>query len=513
MHGSRKAAVKNEYLDQLRALFREEGREHIQHLSQHLMDLEKNPTGYEVWKRIYRTMHTLKGAAATVGFSVLSGVAHQVEDLADEVTQGKRAANERFLDFLYGVKNLLEPLLEFQGEDMGQLGRLQAEFDRMVDELRAQPDDTGRSAKTQTVQRPVVEEQASVEIEAAPMPSRMVQRTIKVRMDRLDALMNQVWELRNNQSRLGEQAAIMANLAKKLRQERKSLSQTVTNFLRHHQWDLPTMSVTGQGGHGGFSDLEFDSYGEMAVFSRTLEEIDFRVASYIKYVENLLLDFSESSHQLGKLIQGLQDGMIEARMVPVEELFRYLSYQTADLARRFKKKVRVRMDTTGTEIDKAISDQIGESLMHLIRNCITHGIETPDERTAAEKTEQGEIRFGSYQDEQHVVLEISDDGRGIDVARLREVAVERGIFTPEEARGQERRGNDRADFLSAILDEENHRRRIGARRGDGSRVASCVQSVRFDQRRIQARCGNAVRHQTASDVGHSGRDSNQGRRS
>ncbi len=432
LSGSQSPSVKDEYLEQLRDLFREEGREHIQDLSQHLLDLEQDKTGYEVWKRIYRTMHTLKGAAATVGFTVLSSVAHRVEDLADEVTQGKRPADEPVLDFLYGVKNLLEPLLEFHGEDMGQLERIKQEFDRMLEDLSRSPAGRGSSEFVQSKAVAKPDKALSTVSLESPSSQALVQRSIKVRMDRLDGLMNHVWELRNNQSHISEQAAIMSNLAKKLRKERKNLSQTVNNFLRRHQWELPNSLSRGMGGHGGFSELEFDTYGEMAVFSRTLEEIDFRVASYIKYVENLLLDFSESNHQLGKLIQTLQDDMIDARMVPVEDLFRYLSYQTADLARRFKKRVTVRMDTSGTEIDKAISDQIGESMMHLIRNSITHGVESPEERREAGKDEQAEIRLRSYQDEQHVVLEISDDGRGINVDRLRDVAVERGLFTPED---------------------------------------------------------------------------------
>lgn len=136
---------------------------------------------------------------------------------------------------------------------------------------------------------------------------------------------------------------------------------------------------------------------------------------------------------LSRITTDLQDTIMQARMVPLETLFRKFPRMVRDLARKLDKQVRFVISGEDTELDRAVIEQIGDPLVHLIRNAIDHGLESPDARRAAGKPAEGLVQLRAYHQENSIYIEVSDDGRGIDANAVRQAAVNKGLFTQEQA--------------------------------------------------------------------------------
>ncbi|MBO8142024.1 MAG: chemotaxis protein CheA [Firmicutes bacterium] len=139
------------------------------------------------------------------------------------------------------------------------------------------------------------------------------------------------------------------------------------------------------------------------------------------------------SGHLSRITAELQDTIMQARMVPLETLFRKFPRMVRDLARRLGKDVRFEILGEDTELDRAVIEQISDPLVHLIRNAVDHGLEPPQDRVAAGKSAQGLVRLSAYHQENNIYIEVADDGRGIDAERVKRTAVARGLLTADEA--------------------------------------------------------------------------------
>ena len=143
--------------------------------------------------------------------------------------------------------------------------------------------------------------------------------------------------------------------------------------------------------------------------------------------------FADAMAFQSRVLNDLQRSVMKIRMVPVDQLFRRFPRMVRDVARQCGREVELVVSGQETDLDKGILDAIGEPLTHLVRNAISHGIETPDERRASGKSPQGTVKLNAYHQGNQVVVEVSDDGRGIDAQRIRTKAIELGLVTPEEA--------------------------------------------------------------------------------
>lgn len=148
---------------------------------------------------------------------------------------------------------------------------------------------------------------------------------------------------------------------------------------------------------------------------------------------------------LNRISTDLQDTIMSARMVPLDTLFRRFPRMARDLARKLGKQVRFVVSGEDTELDRSVIEHIGDPLVHLIRNAIDHGLEPPEERRAAGKDPEGTVRLVAYHQENHIYIEVSDDGRGISAERVKRSAVAKGLITEEEA--QQLQGHEALDLL------------------------------------------------------------------
>jgi two-component system, chemotaxis family, sensor kinase CheA len=147
----------------------------------------------------------------------------------------------------------------------------------------------------------------------------------------------------------------------------------------------------------------------------------------------LAIDLGKSAKILERKLAELQKGVMDIRMIPVGQLFEKMSRIVRKLSREMGKKVDLKLFGADTELDKLIIEDISDPLMHIIRNAIDHGIESPEERTRSGKDEKGTIKLSSYQKGNHVVIEVEDDGRGIDLVKVRRKALEKGLIKSLDA--------------------------------------------------------------------------------
>ena len=143
--------------------------------------------------------------------------------------------------------------------------------------------------------------------------------------------------------------------------------------------------------------------------------------------------FADAMAFQARVLNDLQRSVMKIRMVPVDQLFRRFPRMVRDVARQCGREVELAVSGQDTDLDKGILDAIAEPLTHLVRNAISHGIESPEERRKLGKPSQGIVRLNAYHQGNQVIVEVTDDGRGIDVAKIRTKAFELGLTTPEEA--------------------------------------------------------------------------------
>lgn len=166
--------------------------------------------------------------------------------------------------------------------------------------------------------------------------------------------------------------------------------------------------------------------GELVLSHSTINELVGKVRS--SGFSTLAIELGKAAKVLQRKLNELQKGVMEIRMIPVGQLYEKMSRIVRKVSREQGKKVDLRVFGADTELDKLIIEDISDPMMHIIRNSIDHGIETPEERTRLGKEEKGVIRLSSFQKGNHVVIEVEDDGRGIDIARVKKKALEKGLI-------------------------------------------------------------------------------------
>jgi len=190
-----------------------------------------------------------------------------------------------------------------------------------------------------------------------------------------------------------------------------------------------SMSRTVRVDIGKLDDL-MNIVGELVLSHSTITDIGekMRKAGY----STLLGELLKAAKGLERKLNELQKGVMEIRMIPVGQLYEKMGRIVRKISKEQGKKVDLRLFGADTELDKLIMEDIADPLMHIIRNAIDHGIESLEERRSSGKNERGTIKLSSYQKGNHVVIEVEDDGRGIDVVKVRQKAIEKGLISPSD---------------------------------------------------------------------------------
>jgi two-component system, chemotaxis family, sensor kinase CheA len=446
-------------LSQYAELFLAESREHLSACNQLLLEWERNPAAPEPVGGIFRAVHTVKGMAATMGYAHVADVAHRMENLLDHLRRGGRPATDDVLQLLFRATDALEKAIGLSAggkEREADVAGITAELDRAAQRLApAVGTSPPRHTPVPPPSPPSPRSPAAPSAEvAAAVPSPVGARQVRL-------------VLRPEAPLKGPRALIVLKRAEEL--------GTVT------QVQPPPTALEAEEFDGHFSfwlaspapaerivailkaagDVEDVAVGEepvplrvepgavatplesgkgrhIRVDLRRLDALMDQIGELVTARGRLNLLAAERRDpaiddlaiSISRLSTDLQAEIIQARMTPVWQVFDRFPRLVRDVARELGKQVAFRVEGKEIELDRAILDELGDPLVHLLRNAVDHGIEPPAERRRRDKKPEGEIALIAVRERASVAISIADDGRGIDRARILAKAKAEGAVDP-----------------------------------------------------------------------------------
>lgn len=475
---------------ELRQLFFESAQELLQSLNEEALKLEKHPGDGEAVRSIRRVVHTLKGDAAACGFRELSELAHELEDaLALETASSHRALAEVAFSAADTFGGMLSAYRNKKSVPSAETLR------RMVKELagsagsgkrrRKVAENTGQAVWTEyeklAVENALSQGKRVYQITARIDPQCLM--PIAARQLLLNALatLGEVLGVRPDAASPAERKSLDLLLASDAPAEQVTARCQIptviaqvkvaplqggakpaqrTALLREREETAAQVRPAGKEAATAASAAENDGSETVQAGTAAVDSIlrvdAERIDNVLNLVGELIIGksmlqqalnefgrhhpkealrgrFTDAMAFQARVLNDLQRSVMKIRMVPVEQLFRRFPRMVRDVARQCGKEVELVINGQDTDLDKSILDAIAEPLTHLARNAVSHGIEDPSERKRHGKAERGSLRLNAYHQGNQVIVEVSDDGRGIDAEKVKAKAIEQGLLTREEA--------------------------------------------------------------------------------
>src|SRR5690348_17898130 len=427
-------------LSQYAELFLAESREHLSACNQLLLEWERAPASPAPVGGLFRAVHTVKGMAATMGYARVTDVAHRTENLLDLLRRGSQPATDELLQLLFRARDSLE-----QAVELSVVGR-EEEID--VAEILADLDGAA-AALTGARGRPSEEAQPAPVVEAPAVAGRLVQVTIRseapLKGGRALLALKKAQALGPVRNVTPSETAFESDDFDgrfSFRIETTAQAEDVERAVRA-AGDVEHVTVGGEerraapaGGAAAPAAPAADAKSRhIRVDLRRLDGLMDLIGELVT-VRGRLNELAAQRRdpavddvaiQVSRLSTELQAEIIQARMTPVWQVFDRFPRLVRDLARELGKQVTFRVEGKEIELDRAILDELGDPLLHLLRNAVDHGIEAPAERRRRGKSPEGEIVLSAVRERASVVISVSDDGRGIARAKILERAKRDGI--------------------------------------------------------------------------------------
>lgn len=396
-------------LPKYNARFKEEADTHLLTLQQRLVDLERDSKNKAIINEIFRAAHNIKGGAGLIGFKDVGTIAGAMEEIFNEIREGKLIIAPQTNDLLFEAIDTLNSMLEswkdgqkFQTDVIGLSQKLMAIA--RPDEVMPTP--APAASQAQSPNQPATQPQNT-----RPLAS-LSDDVIRVAVRKLDDLMNI-----SNELVLGkmEAEATLTNLRKL--QELLRTKQRISTPLRN--------LLNGDGGSLGFMS------DELLETLKQTQDIDQEIELLVK---NTLRDYEEHTSQLQNRVDELETNILSIRMLPLETIYQDFPRLVRDIARQNgREQPNFVMLGGDIELDKRVLEGIKDPLIHLVRNALDHGIERPENRVAKGKLPVGNLTIAAAQEGGFVLIRITEDGAGIDPERIREVAINKKLVSSAKA--------------------------------------------------------------------------------
>jgi len=464
-HTSSAPAVNGEFGEEAAEIFRLEAEEHLQTISTYVAALEKEPTNLDFIQGIRRATHTLKGAAAMMGFRAIAELSHVSEDLLDSIMEGKTPASSDALSIILDTAETLDVLITGNDTDNipdeARVQALRVRYVELLGEQEVSPgtvnEDTDEDLEEESEDERVTETGIVAGI-LAEQPETNAQRanredlSVRVRLQKLDELVNLFGELLVNRSVLEERierlirlvadvgisSTRLRDVGQKLesRFEAATLPSGRSVVVMPGEGNQP--STNGKNGKGAesahladFDALEMDRYTEFHQVARGLSEGISDMATLSTEMDAIIRECEGVFARENRLSTTVQDRLMKTRLVPLSTMTPRLYRAARAVALKQHKEFEFLLEGEETEIDRTVFEEIAGPLLHLIRNAVNHGIETPEIRTQHGKTPKGQITLAASYEGNQVVITVREDGRGIEPEQVRQVAIAHGLIRPE----------------------------------------------------------------------------------
>lgn len=473
----------NQYLD----IFLDESREHLQTCNEKLLDLEKNPTDLQLVNDIFRAAHTLKGMSATMGFDDMAHLTHHLENMFDAIRNEQMIVTPESMDTMFEALDHLEAMVQSIAE--GGDGK------RDVTEISKKLDVTGSHAEAassvETVdasavandldynefERTVLDEareqgfkcyelnvtlseacllkavrvymiferlnEAGEVVKTVPNAELLesedfesefsISYLSKLPMDEVQKIVTAISEVEKveiSEVSAFEDAAPAEKQVAQIEQKKEEVSVPAAKAPAN---DAPKANGNNGAAAGGTKTIRVN-IDRLDSLMNLFEELVIdrgRLEQIAKELENN--ELTDTVERMTRISGDLQSIILNMRMVPVETVFNRFPRMIRQLTKELNKKIELIIEGAETELDRTVIDEIGDPLLHLLRNSLDHGIESPEERVKKGKPEKGTVLLKAYHSGNHVFIEVEDDGGGINRKKVLEKALERGVITEREA--------------------------------------------------------------------------------
>jgi two-component system chemotaxis sensor kinase CheA len=369
-------------LERLDTIFGVELAERIQHLNALLDDLEKTGANGTV-PAIARALHSLKGAARAVESSTVEQVVHA----AETATTGQTGRpNQSWLGAMRSALDGLPALHRDRSADVSAIVGALA------------------TPKAETAPVRLVSERVE-----RPDPG-----SVRVALSKLDTLLTESGELSVTQLRIDERLTELRNMQRQLERWQRDWNRT-----------RPARARMRREGYRSLREAE--------IVLRAADRADHEIQSLLQRARDIAAGMAQNASQLATVASAISEEVMAIRLLPTGTIFLPLERLVRDLSRQTQKDVRLELVGSDTELDRRILDELRDPLMHMVRNSVDHGFETPEERREAGKTAQGTLRLSAVQRGDRVQVVIQDDGRGLDIDAIRATAIRRKVLSTERA--------------------------------------------------------------------------------
>lgn len=445
------------------AVFLEEVEEHLQNLEEGLVSLEKDPQNEELIQALFRSFHTIKGSSGSMGFTRLSGLAHTLENVLDRVRNRELEITPSLVDLLLKGVDMIRAFKEGIAQtsqepdlDFGEVEALLKQF--LGDNASGQPASQGETKSSSLSE--VAGEKKRVSEGKRYRVKVFLHKDCSMKGVRAYLVLNRLQELgaqilfaeppiaELEKENFGESfivEVLFPGEAEEIRSavlgvaevEKAELQEVEADQEKQGQISRREAVKSTQGIRKTVRvDVErLDSLmnlvGELVIDRARLENSIQRLGmeTDLKALREQLVD---TSTHLGRITNELQTEIMKARMLPLAEVFNRFPRMVRDIARNSGKEVDFVIEGEETELDRSLLEEITDPLIHLLRNAIDHGIESPEERASAGKPARGRVLLKAYQEENSVVIMVRDDGRGISLEKLKRKALEKGLVKAED---------------------------------------------------------------------------------
>lgn len=478
----------NQYLE----VFIDESNEHLQSCSESLLVLEQNPENIEIVNDIFRNAHTLKGMSATMGFEDIADLTHKMENVLDAIRNHKIQVTAELLDVVFESVDHLEEMvsdISNGGDGKKDVTQTVEKLKRLESGESIENIETVVTAPTEIVSEVAESKLIFDDFEQTVLEQSMEQGfsayeiNISLREDCLlkAARVYMVFEILE---KLGEVIKSTPTV-EKLEEEKFDTDFSVAFVTKENQDDLKQklmkvsevdvvnvqpVQLKKMEMPGDVVEAKAEEVAEVETpkpaptkaassakteapkavknnnSSKTIRVNIERLDILMNLFEELVIDrgrlqsismelnhneLNDTVERMTRVSGDLQNIILNMRMVPVETVFNRFPKMVRQLSRDLKKKINLEIIGAETELDRTVIDEIGDPLVHLIRNALDHGVESPEERLAAGKPETGSVELRAYHSGNHVFIEIEDDGAGIDRERVLQKAISKGVVTEE----------------------------------------------------------------------------------
>ena len=441
-------------------LFVSEAREALKNSNDAMLELEKDPSRKDLVDQVFRNCHTIKGMAGMLNLKAVADTAHAIEDILAAVRDDRLKAKGKVVENLFKGLDALDAMVAAV-----EKSELTSEDPKLIISLRSLLDEAAPSAPEKKEEARVQPSEAkagttSVSIKLGrrcALPSARAMVILKEFAKSSVVVSSTPGEEEIEREEIFEELTVVVEPGARFQESvQRVAGMTDVEEMHVGGTDEPRSSwkkVSGKEEAGAGATAEIAPAQTVKVGMDKLDDLLDDVGELVIGRSRLLekattaedYELQEITALIDKLTSQIQSKVLGIRMIPLDVVMSRFPRMVRDLAKSQDKEVELVVEGGGIELDRTVIDKITEPMMHLLRNCVDHGIESVADREKAGKRPKGLIRIVASKQQDHVLIEVSDDGRGIDLAEVKKAAIKKGVLT--QAQAEASLGRDLIDLL------------------------------------------------------------------